>query len=559
MTEKTISARQKQKGDTSANWASSQLVLLEGEFAYATDTKVLKMGDGMKTWSQLPEIYNPTNIELLWVATVANNASIPNAQTIANYEVGSVIGVLEPNQWVYTGIEWTDIDTNPSGKAYAAGTVVHKTSDDTYWAYEGNLVWRNLSVNYPGFLEYKQGSAAAYVVVENNGTKSLQPLTNPTHLDSKTLPRVAKYDTTDESAYAIRGYASILRDATTGYQHLNETVAINASELIPSNMSSLVGQDKLVASSALLKAQYQATTETTITQEIASNTAYYLYWATLESSEIAYVTILVNDGVNDTEYQALYKCSNDKAIHSYILMANDSTALTIQPLQETGLTYLKILNPTTGTVTIKAIVRILGDVGAIESNTVVKNVAIIDTLDTTGMADFVDLSKTIAKACSTMNTPKVDQLGTIVQYIGATDANYTNGYYYKVVAKGTVPETYDWQRIDVQPGTDPLPAHTSADSGKVLSVNSLNNLEWKTITANRLAPDYSNKVEIATSPVTVTNDCWLIVDGKVFSSSTCPYQYDGTTPSQYRVAKDEILTLVSTTTTGKAYLVPDIN
>ena len=559
MTEKTISARQRQKRDTSANWASSQLVLLEGEFAYATDSKVLKIGDGMKTWSQLPELYNPTNIELLYVATVANNASIPNAQALANYEVGSVIGVLEPNQWVYTGIEWTDENTNPSGKGYTAGTVVHKTSDDTYWAYEGNLVWRDLSTNYPGFLDYKQGSAPAYVVVESDGVKSLQPLTNPTHLNSKTLPRVASYDTTNETAYASRGYASILRDSTTGYLHLNESVAINASELSASSMDSLTGQDRLVASSALLRAQYEATTETTITQEIASNTEYYLYWATLESAEIAYVTLLVNDGSNDTEYQALYKCSTDKAIHSYILMANDTTAITVKPLQETGFTYLKILNPTTGTVTVKAIVRILGDTSAIESNMVVKKVGILDSLDTSGMVDFIDLSKTIAKACSSMVTPKVDQVGTIVQYIGATDANYTNGYYYKAVALETVPETYGWQRIDVQPGTDPLPAHSAMDAGKVLSVNSLNNLEWKTIAAQRLAPDYANKVEITTTSVTVTNDCWLILSGKVFSSNTCPFQYDGTIPAQYRVTKDEVLTLVSTTTDGKAYLVPDIN
>lgn len=41
--------------------------------------------------------------------------------------------------------------------------------------------------------------------------------------------------------------------------------------------------------------------------------------------------------------------------------------------------------------------------------------------------------------------------GEIVEYTGTTDQTYTNGYFYKGVAQGTDPETYTWERIDVQP------------------------------------------------------------------------------------------------------------
>lgn len=52
-----------------------------------------------------------------------------------------------------------------------------------------------------------------------------------------------------------------------------------------------------------------------------------------------------------------------------------------------------------------------------------------------------------------MPDPSEDLLDTIVQYIGATDTNYTNGYFYKCVevVPATNPKTYRWERYNVQP------------------------------------------------------------------------------------------------------------
>ena len=44
-----------------------------------------------------------------------------------------------------------------------------------------------------------------------------------------------------------------------------------------------------------------------------------------------------------------------------------------------------------------------------------------------------------------------DTLGKIVQYVGVTDQNYTNGYFYECVSDGGNPATYSWEQVDVQP------------------------------------------------------------------------------------------------------------
>lgn len=58
---------------------------------------------------------------------------------------------------------------------------------------------------------------------------------------------------------------------------------------------------------------------------------------------------------------------------------------------------------------------------------------------------------------ATLPTAASTNEGVIYQYTGATDANYTNGYFYKCVSDGATPTpTYTWERIDVQPGSADL-------------------------------------------------------------------------------------------------------
>ena len=62
---------------------------------------------------------------------------------------------------------------------------------------------------------------------------------------------------------------------------------------------------------------------------------------------------------------------------------------------------------------------------------------------------YVD-DNTISKK-TTMPTASSTTVGTIVQYQGTTDANYTNGYFYIGTTDGGNPATYSWEQLNVQP------------------------------------------------------------------------------------------------------------
>jgi hypothetical protein len=71
---------------------------------------------------------------------------------------------------------------------------------------------------------------------------------------------------------------------------------------------------------------------------------------------------------------------------------------------------------------------------------------------------------------STMPTAAAGELGNIYQFVGTTDANYTNGYFYKCVSDGQNPATYSWTQTDVQPQAGGLPSQTG-NAGKFLTTD----------------------------------------------------------------------------------------
>lgn len=50
--------RHKQLIKTDAEWTASTLILLSGELGYASDTGLIKVGDGIHTWAELPNLNN---------------------------------------------------------------------------------------------------------------------------------------------------------------------------------------------------------------------------------------------------------------------------------------------------------------------------------------------------------------------------------------------------------------------------------------------------------------------------------------------------------------------
>ena len=64
--------------------------------------------------------------------------------------------------------------------------------------------------------------------------------------------------------------------------------------------------------------------------------------------------------------------------------------------------------------------------------------------------------------------------GEIVQYIGETTEDYTQGYFYKCISDGQDPATYSWVRIDVQPQTTVIDAVDSSAQGHTTDALSAN-------------------------------------------------------------------------------------
>lgn len=51
-----MATRMRQRRGTAAEWAAENPILADGELGYERDTKIVKMGDGLTAWADLPGI-----------------------------------------------------------------------------------------------------------------------------------------------------------------------------------------------------------------------------------------------------------------------------------------------------------------------------------------------------------------------------------------------------------------------------------------------------------------------------------------------------------------------
>ena len=103
---------------------------------------------------------------------------------------------------------------------------------------------------------------------------------------------------------------------------------------------------------------------------------------------------------------------------------------------------------------------------------------------------------------SIMSTPTADNAGAIVQYVGATNANYINGYFYKCVSDGGVTPAYSWEKLQVSDGGDTIQVETmpTADStteGRIVeyigatTANYINGRFYRCVSDGASTPTYS--------------------------------------------------------------------
>lgn len=125
------------------------------------------------------------------------------------------------------------------------------------------------------------------------------------------------------------------------------------------------------------------------------------------------------------------------------------------------------------------------------------------TVATTGAYSDLSGAPTIPAPTqvSTLPTASVDELGNIYQFIGTTDANYTNGYFYECVSDGQATPTYSWTQKAVQPSSGGLPSQTG-QSGKFLTTDGTD-ASWSDITKvnttiTLAAADWSSNTQTVT-------------------------------------------------------------
>lgn len=76
------------------------------------------------------------------------------------------------------------------------------------------------------------------------------------------------------------------------------------------------------------------------------------------------------------------------------------------------------------------------------------------TIGATDISIITDENFDAVPQYSTMPTASADNVGEVVQYIGASDATYMHGFFYESVSDGGSPATYEWVNIQIQPESD---------------------------------------------------------------------------------------------------------
>ena len=120
----------------------------------------------------------------------------------------------------------------------------------------------------------------------------------------------------------------------------------------------------------------------------------------------------------------------------------------------------------------------------------------------------------------TMPTASSTNVGGIYQYIGATNVNYTNGYFYKCINDGGV---YKWVQHDVQP--TPVTSVNGKTGAIVLEASDINAQDIIQYTSMPVASaDYLNKVYqyIGTTGVDYTNGYFYRCE---YDSDTASYKW----------------------------------
>ena len=125
----------------------------------------------------------------------------------------------------------------------------------------------------------------------------------------------------------------------------------------------------------------------------------------------------------------------------------------------------------------------------------------------------------VTKTYDTMPTASASLVGTIVQYVGTTTANYTNGYFYKCVSDGAITPTYSWEEVISGGGGSTVTVTQTLSSGTKIAEINVDGTTTNLFAPNSGIPHYtimpsdSELLAMPNKTVFETDGYWTQIDG----------------------------------------------
>ena len=176
----------KNRNGTTAEWAASTYILEKGELGVDTTLNIAKIGDGVKTWKDLPT-FNDVNISNL-VTTNTNQTISGNKLFLNPVQVGGSSNLED-----YTKITSTDITV--------------RAGEDASWYKIGNDKFSHgdTTNTYTATLPNKSGTVALLSDIPTPPTNYVTTDTEQTINGSKTFSKAVSVSTDTDAGFKITG------------------------------------------------------------------------------------------------------------------------------------------------------------------------------------------------------------------------------------------------------------------------------------------------------------------------------------------------------------------